>query len=116
MPTNPIYPVISDLLPLERIPLTVDLGDIPQKEGAWPNPVKGVLHLDYVIQENSNTKFYIVPLNSVGGQVHILAEETKEIGEYSDTFDVSNLQDGLYVLVMEYNGTVKKTKLILDTD
>ncbi len=77
----------------------------------YPNPFNPITTLKYSLQEDGlvNIKVY----NILGSEVAELVSGRKTAGEYSVTFDFSNLASGTYFYVLRVNDFVSVKKMIL---
>lgn len=76
-----------------------------------PNPTNGETMIDFAIAENA---FVTIDLyNSLGVKVKNITSDDYQTGNYTLTFSVDNLPQGLYFYVMNANGFVDSKTLIV---
>lgn len=76
-----------------------------------PNPTNGETIIDFAIAENA---FVTIDLyNSLGVKVKNITSDDYQAGNYTLTFSVDNLPQGLYFYVMNANGYVDSKTLIV---
>lgn len=76
-----------------------------------PNPTNGETMIDFAIAENA---FVTIDLyNSLGVKVKNITSDDYQAGNYTLTFSVNNLPQGLYFYVMNANGYVDSKTLIV---
>ena len=76
-----------------------------------PNPTNGETIIDFAIAENA---FVTIDLyNSLGVKVKNITSDDYQAGNYTLTFSVNNLPQGLYFYVMNANGYVDSKTLIV---
>lgn len=76
-----------------------------------PNPTNGETMIDFAIAENA---FVTIDLyNSLGVKVKNITSDDYQAGNYTLTFSVDNLPQGLYFYVMNANGFVDSKTLIV---
>ena len=66
----------------------------------YPNPFKDELHIDITLEEDRNLTFYI---SDISGKIIQELERNKHAykGNYSTSFQLNNLSDGIYLLTIE---------------
>ncbi|MEI6851446.1 MAG: CehA/McbA family metallohydrolase [Bacteroidota bacterium] len=67
----------------------------------YPNPVRDFAELVFTLKQNSRVKISI--LDQTGKEVKFLADKKLNSGSYSFAFDVDELNDGIYYLVLMAN-------------
>ncbi len=75
------------------------------------NPFKDHISISYTLSKAGNLKLDVV---SIDGQISrsLIQETVKEAGSYEDSYDLSHLKDGVYLLVLS-TGNKRITKRIL---
>jgi photosystem II stability/assembly factor-like uncharacterized protein len=81
-------------------------------EQNYPNPFNPSTTIRYSIKESGSVKLNVFDIN--GKQVAALVNKTQTVGEYTVTFDGSNLASGTYIYKLQIgnNSTTKKMVLI----
>ncbi len=78
---------------------------------AYPNPFAGEVTLKYKLATRANIQLQVVDLN--GRVVQVIANEQKEAGEYTATWNSGNLASGVYFAQLSVGGnTVQSVKLV----
>jgi hypothetical protein len=68
----------------------------------YPNPFNPSTKISYGVKSESHVKLVIYDL--IGREVKILVNGFKQPGNYSESFDASNLPSGVYIYKLEVNG------------
>jgi len=76
---------------------------------AFPNPADEMVNISYTLPEKSEVS--IALWNVLGQAVQQLEPETLQIGEYNKSFNISELSEGNYLIVLNVNGKTA-TKMI----
>ncbi|PKL79314.1 MAG: hypothetical protein CVV25_08225 [Ignavibacteriae bacterium HGW-Ignavibacteriae-4] len=86
---------------------------IPDKQIApvSPNPVNGIMNLEYTVSSESNVTLELTNLDGV--VVKQLANTRMAAGQYDATADVSDLPSGTYFLTFKYLGVNESQKIII---
>ncbi|MBN2213838.1 MAG: T9SS type A sorting domain-containing protein [Bacteroidales bacterium] len=77
----------------------------------YPNPASTYIDFTYSISENSDVKLSLI--NILGHEVAIITNESRIKGTYTESFDCSNLADGIYYGVLKTNNTSITKKFIV---
>jgi len=77
----------------------------------YPNPFSHTTTINYSVSKESMIDIDIY--NSLGARVATLVNENKQPGDYSVTFDGTNLSDGIYYLRMKSGNQVVSKKMML---
>ena len=77
----------------------------------YPNPFNPITKIDFTIPAKQNVSLNVY--NSLGEQVAELINDEKNAGDYSVTFDATNLESGVYFYRLETSEFVKSNKMIL---
>lgn len=76
----------------------------------YPNPFTNIVTINYAGTENSET---IIKIYNIFGQLQTtVLSETKEIGEYTLQYDLSNLSSGIYMCTMQNGKNIKSEKIV----
>ena len=78
---------------------------------AYPNPFNPVTQISYVLAQSGHVRLSVV--NLLGQEVAVLADERQEAGEYSVSWNASELSSGLYFARLETQGNIMTRKLVL---
>lgn len=78
----------------------------------FPNPARSTNTLEFSIKEPGPVKVSI--LDEHGNLIKTLLEETKETGTYSEKFDLSDLEKGLYIYQIKTKEGITTKKLIIE--
>lgn len=103
--------------PVGPIPLKANLEDfvqVPKGVIVWPNPANNVVNVSYKIQEKSEIKVSLVSINQGFENIVSVGSETRDTGEYTDIFDIGEIAEGIYILIVDINGRQTKSKLIIN--
>ncbi len=79
--------------------------------GLYPNPGKEFVNISFKMQQTANVKLVIY--NTLGEVVAILADGTVEAGLHQIPFDLSTLNNGLYVCSLTTNDGVQTKRLVV---
>ena len=77
----------------------------------YPNPFNGTTNITYYLPEN--TKVKITVHNTLGQEVSLLCDETKEKGSHSIRFNPEKLSSGIYFFRMDAGKYSKTNKMVL---
>ena len=77
----------------------------------YPNPASTRAILTYSVSENSDVKLTLV--NILGSEVATLINDSKLQGTYTESFDCSNLANGIYYGVLKANNAIITKKIIV---
>jgi hypothetical protein len=78
---------------------------------AYPNPCSGALHIRYLI---ADIGYLIAEVYSVEGvKVKTLMQGYQQPGEHNQSFDLSDLPDGMYFVRLQIGERAETVKLIL---
>ena len=77
----------------------------------YPNPATTNIDFTYSISENSEVELSLI--NILGHEVAILTNETRIKGTYKESFDCSNLADGVYYGILKANNKIITKKFIV---
>lgn len=80
----------------------------------WPNPATEELRLKYTMDVDGSFNAQLIPLNKNSQQTILLAQGNRQKGKHQEVFQVANVKDGLYVLVVNANGNLEKHKIFID--
>ena len=80
-------------------------------EQNYPNPFNPETFINYQIKENGFVSLKVYDL--IGKEVAILVDEVQSPGQYSISFDGSNLPSGIYICSLRVNEFVQNMKMIL---
>jgi predicted GH43/DUF377 family glycosyl hydrolase len=80
-------------------------------EQNYPNPFNPATTIRFGVPEKSNVK--ITVLNSIGEQVALISNESKEPGFYQVEFNAANLPSGVYFYRLQSGSFVETKKMIL---
>ncbi|MFC2083536.1 T9SS type A sorting domain-containing protein [Bacteroidota bacterium] len=78
------------------------------KLGNYPNPFNPSTNILYTVDHKGNVKLSVY--NSLGQEIQVLVNEIKPVGQYSVTFNASNLSSGVYFyrFVTDHFSNVRK--------
>ena len=76
----------------------------------YPNPTDGLLTVEYNLEEDSHVGVSVYAMSGVERQT--LSEGKRPKGFNQEKYDVSKLQDGVYVVCVSINGEVITNKVI----
>lgn len=76
----------------------------------FPNPFNPSTKISYGIKSESKVKLIIYDL--IGREVKILVNEFKQPGNYSESFNASNLSSGVYIYKLEVNSSKSSDSFI----
>ncbi len=77
----------------------------------YPNPFSHTTTISYTVVRESMINIDIY--NSIGARVATLVNETRQPGDYSVTFDGTNLSNGIYFLQMKSSHQIDSKKMML---
>jgi len=77
----------------------------------YPNPASTDIDFTYSISRNSNVELSLI--NILGQEVATLINNSKLQGTYTESFDCSNLADGVYYGVLKVNNAIITKKIIV---
>lgn len=77
----------------------------------YPNPATTNIDFTYSISENSDVELRLI--NILGHEVATITNESRITGTYTESFDCSNLADGIYYGVLKANNTTITKKIIV---
>jgi len=77
----------------------------------YPNPSSGALRLRYLIHETRDLKLEMYSADGV--LVKTLESSMHQTGKYEQTFDMSDLPDGLYFIRLQAGEQIETAKIIL---
>lgn len=80
-------------------------------EQNYPNPFNPETFINYQIKENGFVSLKVYDL--IGKEVANLVNEVQSPGQYSISFDGSNLPSGIYICALRVNDFVKNMKMTL---
>ena len=115
--------VSSNNLAFLRQPLPVDVdnsdrneapvdrvADAPRIESAFPNPVRDVIRVRYVIDRRSNVQIRLV---DVLGRLVRQIDTTDLPGSHEIQFGVGDLAAGAYVIVLRANASIDSRTIVV---
>jgi hypothetical protein len=76
-----------------------------------PNPATERIDFTYTIGNHGNVELSLI--NILGHEVASVTIDAKSAGTYSETFDCSELTDGLYYGILRVNNTITTKKVII---
>lgn len=79
---------------------------------AYPNPVRGLLNVDYEVSALSDVNFSL--LNPVGQMVWRKTHSQIPTGKYNFNIETNNFSSGVYFLNMEMNGERVVKKIVVE--
>ena len=77
----------------------------------YPNPSSGELRMQLHVGVDTELRISIVNLK--GQEIKILMNEFRNMGEYDEVFDVSDLREGIYIVQIQAQGKKITGKLII---
>lgn len=77
----------------------------------YPNPASNNIVFTYSISKNSDVELRLI--NILGHEVATITNESRIKGTYTETFDCSDLADGVYYGVLNANNTTITKKIIV---
>ncbi len=77
----------------------------------YPNPFNPVTKIDFALPKSGNVTMKVY--NILGKEVATLVNETKNAGNYTVSFNASNLSSGMYFYKIEANGFTEVKKMML---
>jgi len=77
----------------------------------YPNPFNPVTHINFSIPEESKVSLKIY--NSIGKEINTLVNEIKKPGNYSVTFNATNLSSGIYFYKLSSGNFIQTKRMIL---
>ncbi len=77
----------------------------------YPNPFNPKTNISFSLQEATNVS--LVVYNTIGQQVAELINQRLEAGTYSEEFDASHLNSGVYVYILKTDKATITRKMIL---
>ena len=77
----------------------------------YPNPFNPTTDIKFDIPKDANVKVKIYDI--LGREVASVINEFKKAGEYSISYDASNLASGIYIYKIEANDLTDAKKMIL---
>jgi hypothetical protein len=77
----------------------------------YPNPSSGELRMQLHIDVDTELRISIVNLK--GQEIITLINELRNVGEYDEVFDVSDLREGIYIVQIQVQGKKITRKLII---
>jgi hypothetical protein len=80
-------------------------------EQNYPNPFNPTTTISYSIPKEGFVTLKVY--NAIGEEIAIVVNEVKQVGNYSVTFDASNLPSGIYVYQLKVNSFIETKKMIL---
>jgi len=88
---------IANIIKIEKSNLLTDLAI-----NAYPNPVSSTSNITFAVKENGNVTIKLY--NEMGNEIATLINSDYNVGNYSTSFDATNLPAGAYLLKLT-NGT-----------
>ena len=79
--------------------------------GNFPNPFNPTTNISYVLAKDGFVSLKV--FNVLGKEVATLVNETKPAGNYSVSFDASNMPSGVYICTLQTNGQSITRKIML---
>jgi len=106
----------GSLLQEEIVIMAVDInGDILKPQSIeianYPNPFNPITNIDYSLPKDDFVKLTVYDLR--GQVVDVIFEGVQSIGEYSHTWNASNLPSGVYYIHLQAGDLVKNHKVLL---
>lgn len=77
----------------------------------YPNPFNPSTKIEYILKEKTNVKVSV--MNSLGEEVAVLVNETKEQGQHQVEFNASNLSSGIYYYTLQAGSFTETKKMVL---
>jgi hypothetical protein len=77
----------------------------------YPNPAKTIIHFACSINEYSDVELRL--FNILGQEVATITKQSDYKGTFKESFDCSNLADGMYYGILKANNTIIKQKIII---
>lgn len=95
---------------------TIDLPFYKVKQGLpvfdfYPNPARSTLQLEATVSHDQNTKITLT--NILGQPVKELMNSMVLAGTNVYTFDISEIEKGIYLIVIESNSSIKPVKILI---
>lgn len=79
----------------------------------FPNPVRGHVNINYELPVDSKVSISLISAIGLSSKPIILYEGDKSKGEHLDTFQVGEVPDGVYVLIIDTGNKITKKKVIV---
>ncbi|MCW5906852.1 MAG: T9SS type A sorting domain-containing protein [Chitinophagales bacterium] len=100
-----------------------DLGALPSavdntstaaiRFNVFPNPASRVLHLNYILPENSDVSVEMT--NILGEHIVLLEKHSKAAGNYlEDVYLDSQLSTGVYQITLNVNGSIATKRIVIE--
>lgn len=95
------------------LPSSVEKNDINDRDVVriYPNPVSTVANIKFQIPESSHVKLGIC--NVHGQEIAVIADEFRNAGTHTLSFDGSDLESGVYFIRLESNGNFTTERMII---
>ena len=77
----------------------------------YPNPASTYMNFTFSISKNSKVELRLIDI--LGHEVATITNESRTKGTYTETFDCSDLADGVYYGVLNANNTTVTKKIIV---
>lgn len=93
---------------------TVGIEEVPTASysiSTYPNPTAGLLNVSLELQEAATVSMEIV--NMLGATVRNIETQNLSSGTFYNSFDMSELTEGVYFVKTTVNGTVEMTKVVV---
>jgi len=91
--------------------INTQLSDNGNTLSFYPNPATTNVNFTYSLSENCDVELTLI--NILGSEVATLINDSKLQGIYTESFDCSNLVDGVYYGVLKANNTIITRKFVV---
>ena len=79
----------------------------------WPNPVNGVLNVNYEMLSEGNVAISLVPMEYLGGKDITITNRFRPKGQYEETYYTKELRNGVYILKIKAGNQEIQKKVII---
>ena len=79
----------------------------------WPNPVNGVLNVNYEMLSDGNVAISLVPMEYLGGKDITITNSFRPEGQYEETYYTKELRNGVYILKIKAGNQEIQKKVII---
>lgn len=77
----------------------------------YPNPAINIVSMDYNVSEKSNVNISIFDLS--GRMITQILSETQSVGKQNSTFDVNQLDKGIYLITLQVGSQISAKKMVV---
>jgi len=109
--TNPNAPYIAANFGDWGVPSSIEENEEGINHMIYPNPTKGLCNLDINLDNKEEVKFII---RDVTGKIVVEKNFSNLMGRFSHTFDLQNLESGVYFYEINIDKRKELGKLILN--